>query len=95
MSKCIEGLELVGHSAPHRPGTELALWSVGRLCLVQPDAMNRWSSFCVAAEWHGRVWHSRLLAITALGIKTKVYTGMWDCPALGGAWEKGSNRGGA
>ena len=47
-------------------------------------ALRRWFSFFKAAQVHDASWHSRLLAVVYIGIKSGVYRDCWDCPFLGG-----------
>ena len=51
-------------------------------------AIRRWFSWFSSATFHDSVWHDRLLAVTALGIKSHTYKGIWDCLALGGSTKK-------
>ena len=47
-------------------------------------AFKRWFSWLRAAEAHDKVWHSRLLCMLYLGIKTGVWKGAGSCPYWAG-----------
>eukprot|EP00974_Lingulodinium_polyedra_P007333 697549-Lingulodinium_polyedra.AAC.1 len=46
--------------------------------------LKRWFSWMSACPYHDRVWHSRLLAITSLGIQLGVYQSWEEVPLWGG-----------
>ena len=48
-------------------------------------ALKRWFSWLQAAAWHDECWHSRLLVILFLGMKSRVYKSAADTPYFGGA----------